>query len=109
MSPLIGEYLLEVNARISTVVYQPDLNMSWLLAGSTVGVGYQLQSARGTTLADTVSVSRFLPGSEQAMHSFTLGLTRKWGAAAPPPLVELPLLLPDLDVAATETTPTPAL
>jgi hypothetical protein len=85
-----------------------DLNMSWLLAGSSVGVGYQLQSARGTSLADTVSVSRFLPGSEQAMHSFTLGLTRKWGAAAPPPLVELPLLLPDLDIAATETTPTPA-
>lgn len=85
-----------------------DLNMSWLLAGSTVGVGYQLQSARGPNLADSISVSRFLPGSQQATHSLTLGLTRKWGASIPPPLVEPPLLLPDLDVAAAETTPTPA-
>lgn len=34
----IGEYLLEVNARISTVVYQPDLNMSWLSVKLAMGM-----------------------------------------------------------------------
>ena len=34
----IGEYLLEVNARISTVVYQPDLNMSWLTVKLAMGM-----------------------------------------------------------------------
>ncbi len=34
----IGEYLLEVNARISTVVYQPDLNMSWLTVKLAMGL-----------------------------------------------------------------------
>jgi hypothetical protein len=82
-----------------------DLNMSWRLAGSTVGVGYQLQSTRGATLAENVGLSRFLPGSEQATHSLTFGLTRQWGATAPP--IEPLLLPPELDTAVTETTPTP--
>jgi hypothetical protein len=34
----IGEYLLEINARISTVVYQPDLNMSWLTVKLALGM-----------------------------------------------------------------------
>jgi hypothetical protein len=84
-----------------------DLNMSWRLAGNTVGVGYQLQSTRGATLAENVGISRFLPGSEQATHSLTLGLIRQWGASAPPPIEPL-LLPPEPDIAATETTPTPA-
>jgi hypothetical protein len=85
-----------------------DLNMSWSLAGSTVGLGYQLQSARGDSLGENVGLSRFLPGSDQATHSLTLGLTRTWGGGDPPPLIEPPLLAPELDAALTETTPTPA-
>jgi biotin carboxylase len=33
----IGEYLLEVNARISTIVYQPELNMPWLAVKLALG------------------------------------------------------------------------
>ncbi len=33
----IGDYLLEVNARISTIVYQPDLNMPWLAVKLALG------------------------------------------------------------------------
>lgn len=78
-----------------------DLGMSWRLAGSTVGVGYQLQSAR--TADDIADLSRFLPGSQHATHALTLGLTREWGAAPPPALA--PPLLP-LELGA-ETAPTP--
>jgi hypothetical protein len=85
-----------------------DLNMSWRLAGSTLGVGYQLQSARGETLSENVGLSRFLPGSAQATHSLMFGLTRQWGATAPPPLIEPPLLPPDLDIAGDEPAPAPA-
>ena len=85
-----------------------DLNMSWRLAGNTVGVGYQLQSARGGSLANDIAVSRFLPGSQQATHAFTLGLTREWGAPEPPPLlIESPLEAP-VNLAAAEATPTPS-
>lgn len=86
-----------------------DLNMSWRLAGSTVGLGYQLESARAGSNIGDAGVSRFLPGSPQATHSFTLGLSREWGQGAPPPaLVEVPFLPPELDVAAADRTPTPA-
>jgi hypothetical protein len=85
-----------------------DLNMSWRLAGNTVGVGYQLQSARGGALPGEIGVSRFLPGSQQATHALTLGLTREWGAPAPPPLlIEPPPLELQIDLAAVEGTPTP--
>jgi hypothetical protein len=86
-----------------------DLNMAWHLAGSTVGLGYQLQSAR-TGSAGDIGISRFLPGNQQATHSFTLGLTRQWGGNVPPPALIEPLLLvvPEPDIAAAaETTPTP--
>lgn len=86
-----------------------DLNMSWRLAGSTVGLGYELQSARGGSGAGEVGFSRFLPGSQQATHALTLGLRREWGAAPPPLLIEPPLLPPDLDVADSGATPTPTL
>lgn len=87
-----------------------DLNMSWRLAGSTLGLGYQLQSARGGSGPGEVGFSRFLPGSQQATHALTLGLTREWGAAAAPSvLIEPPLLPPGLDVADAGATPTPAL
>ena len=86
-----------------------DLNMSWRLAGNTVGVGYELQSARGAALPGDIAVSRFLPGSQQATHTLTLGLTREWGAGPPPPLlIEPPPLDLQVDLAAVEGTPTPA-
>lgn len=90
-----------------------DLNMSWRLAGSTLGLGYQLQSSAGgvwgAAPATAAGFSRFLPGNEQATHSLMFGLTREWGAAEPPPLgVEPPLLLSDLEPAGVEATPTPA-
>jgi len=86
-----------------------DLNMSWDLAGSTVGLGYQLESQRGATALGYSGLARFLPGNPLATHSITLGLTRRWGAGPPPPSLEPgPLLLPpDLAVAAAEGTPTP--
>lgn len=83
------------------------LNMSWRLAGSTVGLGYELDSSRLGN-ANDVGIGRFLPGNQQALHSFTLGLTRAWGASAPPPvLIEPPLVPPPLDVAAAAASPTP--
>lgn len=85
-----------------------DLNMSWSLAGSTVGLGYQLQSARGSSLGENIGLSRFMPGDEHSTHSLTLGLTRRWGAGEPPPLIDPALLALPLDIAVTETTPTPA-
>ncbi len=85
-----------------------DLNMSWHLAGNTLGFGYQFQSARGGSGPGEVGISRFLPGSQQATHSLTLGFTRQWGGAdTPPVLIEPPLLWPDLDVAVAAATPTP--
>lgn len=85
-----------------------DLNMSWRLAGSTVGLGYQLESARVGNTGD-LGLGRFMPGNQQATHSLTLGLTRAWGAPAPPPApIEPPLLSPPLDAAAAEASPTPA-
>jgi hypothetical protein len=85
-----------------------DLNMSLRLAGSTVGLGYQFQSARASTSADG-GLSRFLPNSPQTTHSVTLGLTRQWGAGPQAPrLVDSPLLLsPELAVADEPATPTP--
>jgi len=85
-----------------------DLNMSWHLAGNTVGLGYQFQSDRFST-PGTGAFSRFLPSSPQATHALTLGLTREWGAgAAPPVLIDPPLLVPELAVAAADATPTPS-
>jgi hypothetical protein len=88
-----------------------DLNMSWRLAGSTLGLGYQLQSSAGGVWsgapATAAGFSRFLPGNQQATHSLMFGLTREWGAAEPPPFVEPPLMLPDLEPAGAEATPTP--
>ena len=77
-----------------------DLNMSWRLAGSTLGLGYQLQSSAGGVwggrpATEAAGLSRFLPGSEQATHSLMFGLTREWGADEPPPLVvDPPPLVP---------------
>lgn len=83
------------------------LNMSWRLAGSTVGLGYQLESSRLGNTGD-FGIGRFLPGNQQALHSFTLGLTRSWGAAAPPPvLVEPPLVSSPVELAAEGASPTP--
>jgi len=85
-----------------------DLDMSWHLAGSTVGVGYQFESARGAALGYS-GLARFLPSSPQATHSITLGLTRRWGAEEPPALLEpVPVLFPpELAAAAADGTPTP--
>jgi len=77
-----------------------DLGLSWRLAGNTVGVGYQLQSAH--TAADVASLARFLPGSQQATHALTLGLVRQWGAA-PAPAAPPSLLPPDLSIAPAAT------
>lgn len=92
-----------------------DLNMSWNLGGNQVGVGYQLQSSAGGVWSNASTpaeggLSRFLPGSEQATHSLMFGLTRPWGAPAPAPVVVMDPhpLVPDLDVAVAEGTPTPA-
>jgi hypothetical protein len=82
-----------------------DLNMSWHLAGNTLGLGYQLESVRSGGAADA-GLGRFLPGNQQAVHSLTLGLTRAWGASEPPVLAE-PVLAPPLDVAAGDPSPTP--
>jgi hypothetical protein len=85
-----------------------DLNMSWHLAGNTVGVGYQFEASRAGTPLGYGGFSRFLPSNPQATHSITVGLTRQWGADAPPALLEpVPLLLPDLAVASSQDTPTP--
>jgi hypothetical protein len=87
-----------------------DLKMSWRLAGSTVGLGYELQSARTGAAPGEFLVSRFLPGNPQATHSITLGLTREWGAghAAPPAAVPPLLPPPELAEAAALGTPTPS-
>ena len=83
------------------------LNMSWSLAGSTVGLGYQLESTRLSSGGE-VGINRFLPGNQQALQSITLGLTRAWGASTPPAIiVEPPLAPPPLDVAAAAASPTP--
>lgn len=80
-----------------------DLNMSWRLAGSTVGVGYQLQSTTHGALGGTeAGLSRFMPGSEQATHSLSLGFTREWGRSSQPQLgIETPLVLDDAYLAAS--------
>jgi hypothetical protein len=91
-----------------------DLKMSWRLAGNnTVGLGYQLQSSAGGVWGaapqTAAGFSRFLPGNQQATHSFMFGLTREWGADEAPPLaVEPPLLLSDLEPDAVDATPTAA-
>ncbi|HSP98529.1 MAG TPA: hypothetical protein VL049_15000 [Candidatus Dormibacteraeota bacterium] len=85
------------------------LGMSWSLAGSQVGLAYQLQSARGGIGGDT-GLSRFLPGSEAATHSLTLGVTREFDAGLPPPAPP-PLLVLDeapAEDSRTEATPSPA-
>jgi hypothetical protein len=81
-----------------------DLNMSWHLAGNTLGLGYQLESARSGSATD-VGLSRFLPGNQQAVQSLTLGLTRAWGASEPPMPIEPVLALPV--AAAVDPSPTP--
>jgi hypothetical protein len=85
-----------------------DLGMSWHLAGNTVGVGYQFEAARSGAPIGYSGLSRFLPGNPQATHSFTVGLTRRWGAESPPALLEpVPVLVPDLAAASSQDTPTP--
>jgi hypothetical protein len=68
------------------------LNMSWHLAGSTVGVGYQIESARENAASADGGLYRFMPGSLQATHAFTLGLTREWGAPEAPQPIEAPVV-----------------
>jgi hypothetical protein len=80
------------------------LVMSRRLAGNEVGLGYQLQSARGGFGGDA-GLGRFLPGSEAATHAFTLGLTRPFGAGLPPPAP--PPLLVVVDKPSAESTPSP--
>ena len=80
------------------------LGMSWKLAGNQVGVGYQLQSARGG-IGSAAGLGRFLPGNEAATHAFTLGLTRPFGAGLPPPAP--PDLLVVVDEPSAESTPSP--
>lgn len=82
------------------------LAMSWRLAGSTVGLGYQLESARERAGGADAGVTRFLPGSEQATHSFTLGLTREWGSMSRPPLIDAPIPAEDAE-APVPIDPTP--
>jgi hypothetical protein len=85
------------------------LGMSWSLAGSQVGLAYQLQSARGGVGGDS-GLSRFLPGSDAATHALTLGVTREFDAGLPPPAPP-PLLVIDgapADDAAAAATPSSA-
>jgi hypothetical protein len=80
-----------------------DLGLSWRLAGTNrLGVGYQLQSARNGGPGDA-SLSRFLPGSAHATHAFTLGVTREFGAGAPPP----PVVAPPIPLEPPAATPGP--
>lgn len=89
-----------------------SLGMSWRLAGSRVGLAYQLQSARGS---DDAGLARFMPGSEAATHALSLGVTREFGASppapAPPPLLvppdPLPSATPPSTVAAVTPSPGP--
>jgi hypothetical protein len=80
------------------------LGMSWRLAGNQVGVGYQLQSARGG-IGGAEGLGRFLPGSDAATHAFTLGLTRPFGAGLPPPAP--PPLIVVVDEPSSTPSPTP--
>lgn len=59
-----------------------DLGLTWRLARTRLGLGYHLQSARPQSDAGDPGLSRFLPGSDQATHAFTLGVTREFGAGA---------------------------
>lgn len=83
------------------------LGMSWHMAGSRVGLAYQLQSARGSL---GTGLTRFLPGSEAATHALTLGVTREFGGGvappAPPPLLVIEPAARDETLAAP--TPSPA-
>ena len=84
-----------------------DLGLTWRLAGSRLGLAYQLQSARSRNAAEA-GVSRFMPGSPQATHALTLGVTREWGSGAlPPALVAVPLLAAEEERTATLAAPTP--
>jgi hypothetical protein len=83
------------------------LGMSWQMAGSRVGLAYQLQSARGGTDS---GLSRFLPTSDAATHALTLGVTREFGASLAPPAPP-PLLMIEpaaQDDTAVQPTPSPA-
>lgn len=59
-----------------------ELGMSWGVAGNRIGLGYELQAAREGL---DQGFSRFLPGSANATHALTLGVTREFGRGAPPP------------------------
>lgn len=82
------------------------LGMSWRMAGSRVGLGYQLQAGRDGDLG----LSRFLPSSEAATHAVTLGVSREFGAGAPAPPPLPPFALGQLaDATPTgESTPPPS-
>lgn len=93
---------------IPTFSNRPDrdvvgLNMAWRLSGSTVGLSYQLESARLGGLGSESGLTRFLPNSPQATHSLSLGLTRTWGASQAPAHPEVPLVLPDAEAGPTAT------
>ncbi|MGE3498071.1 MAG: hypothetical protein AB7N53_09250 [Candidatus Binatia bacterium] len=62
-----------------------DLGVTWRLGGNRIGFDYQLQSARPGTAGGDEGLARFTPGSGQATHAFTLGVTRPFGGSAPPP------------------------
>lgn len=61
-----------------------NLQMSWHLAESELGLGYRLESARLTGNArDTLSLGRLSPDGEHNLHSLMFGITRRWGGASP--------------------------
>lgn len=80
-----------------------ELGMSWRLAGSRIGLGYELQAAREGL---DEGFTRFLPGSANATHAVTLGVSREFGRGAPPPPPAPPLgLLAPTPLAAAEEAP----
>lgn len=78
-----------------------ELGMSWGMGRNRVGLGYQLQSARD----GEAGLTRFLPGSEAATHAVTLGVSRQFGAGAPPPAPVPPFALSGV---LADTTPSPS-
>ncbi len=80
-----------------------ELGMTWRLAGSRIGVGYELQASRELD----EGFSRFLPGSASATHALTLGVTREFGRGAPPPPPAPPLGLVPPPTRALDIAPLP--